>query len=180
MSKYKVNQEVVRKSDGKVGIVRAREVNSVENYTEVKYLVDFSEGIDKWKVMTRKELLSVPKNALRNNYLFKTYEVGDGKIITMAAHVETIKCDVEEDDFPYCEYKITGRVLNIGFSVYNGIDEYDEKIGCKYAVHRCKNRPFVTMFSDFAGEFNRDVVEVIMDVKAKYIIDNIEKYYNQE
>lgn len=178
MSKFKVNQSVVRKSDGKVGVVRAREISSVGGKTDVKYLVDFNEGIENWKVVTRNDITSFVKGGEKSPYVVKNYEVGDGKVLTVAAHVETQK------DCMYGplleEYKVKTKILTIGFSLYNGVDEYNEEIGKKYAIHRCKCNPFTTMTSAFSGEFNRETIDVLMDVKAKYIIDNIDNFYRPE
>ena len=178
MAKFKVNQSVVRKSDGKVGVVRAREVNSVNGRTDVKYLVDFNEGIENWKVLTRKDIMSFEQPDDKCPYVIKRYEVGDGKILTIAAHVETQKDYMLGPLFE--EYKTKTKILTIGFSLYNGVDEYNEEIGRKYAIHRCKCNPFTTITSAFSGEFNKETVDVIMDVKAKYIINNINNFYRPE
>lgn len=179
MSKFKINQSVVRKSDGKVGVVKAREVNSVGEKTEVKYLVDFNEGIENWKVVTRNDIMSFIQEDKKSPYIIKRYMVGDGKILTMAA-----KVDVEKD-YEYTllmddVYKKKTKTLTIGFSLYNGIDEYDEEVGRKYAIHRCKTNPFTTMVSSFSGEFNKETVEAIMAVKANYIISNIDNFYRPQ
>ena len=183
MAKFNVNQTVVRKSDGKSGIIRAREVKSVENYTDVKYLVDFGDGIENWVVLTKNDIKPEPKNVKSPDYVFKTYTVGDGQVVTMAAHVESVKTEanayIEEFDDFYT-YTRKGKALSIGFSIYNGSDEYNEEIGKKYAKHRCKVNPFTTMVSAFSGEFNNDTVEAIMNAKAKYIIENIDRFYRPQ
>ena len=172
MAKFNVNQAVVRKSDGKSGIIRAREIKSVENYTDVKYLVDFGDGIDNWQVLEKKDIMSP--------FMIKEYGVGDGKIITIAARVNNVKTEANaySDVFDeYYSYTTKGKILNIGFSIYNGSDDYNPEIGRKYAIHRCKTNPFTTMGSGFSGEFNNETVEAIMDVKAKYIIKNMDRFY---
>lgn len=177
MAKFKVNQIVVRKSDGKNGIIRAREVNTVGNRTEVKYLVDFGEGIENWQVVKRCDI-SPKLFDVRNPYIIKTYEVGDGKVITMAAMVSNEKNHLTLDDMEY--FKINIKSLTIGFSLYNGTDDYDAALGEKYAIHRCKKNPFATMYSYFSGEFNYETVTAIMDAKAKYIINNIDRFYRPD
>lgn len=183
MAKLNVNQKVIRKSDGKEGVIRAREVKSVENYTDVKYLVDFGDGIENWAILTRKEMKPQQNPKKGPKYIVRKYDVGDGKMVTMAAFVETMKNSdtVYDDDLgDFLSYTTKGKVLSIGFSIYNGSDEYDFKIGEKYAIHRCKTNPFTMMSSLFSGEFNDDTVNAIMDVKAKYIIDNIDNFYRPQ
>ena len=71
---------------------------------------------------------------------------------------------------------LIGAVL-VGFSIYNGTDEYSWEVGRKIAIHRCKHNPFVSMTSDFSGEFGLDTVYAIMDIKADYIKQNINNFY---
>lgn len=175
MAKFNVNQHVCRKEDGREGVIKAREINTNGNRTEVKYLVDFGEGIENWRVVTRKDIVPLPKLNGKIPYHIKTYEVGDGKVITMAAKVNLEKDYMFVSDVEFVKLKT--KTLSIGFSLYNGTDEYDPILGQKYAIHRCKNNPFTTMSSTFSGEFTRDTVIAIMDVKAKYIINNIDKFY---
>lgn len=171
MSKFQVNQKVLSVADGREGIIRAREVKSVENYTEVKYLVDFGDGIDKWKVLTKKDIKKCLPPVAGWKWIKKEYHLDDGKIVTLAANVETTK------DF---WFSFNERVLTIGFSIYNGIDDYNPELGKKIAVHRAKKNPFTTMISHFTSEFGYDTVVAIMDAKAKYIIDHIDKFYRPE
>lgn len=174
MSKFKVKQRVVAKENGKVGVIRAREVNHVGKHTEIKYLVDFGDGIENWKVLKRSDLERCAEKSQPSPYHVRVYEVGDGKLLTLAALVE------KEYNYSIGEngvVKTTGKTLSIGFSIYNGVDKFNENIGRKIAIHRCKKNPFTTMMSPFSGEFNMETVESIMSVKAKYIIDNIDNFY---
>jgi hypothetical protein len=170
MAKFKVNQKVIRKSDGNVGTVKAREVISENKRTDVKYLVDFGDGLENWKVMRRGELKNYYVGTKPSRYVIKSYEVGDGRIVTLAALVETFKNDMVFDN-PF-----KTKVLSIGYTIYNGTDEYNERIGHRFAIHRCKQAPFTMMFSPFGGDFNADTVDAIMKAKADYIIRNIEKF----
>lgn len=180
MAKFKVNQKVSLVKNNydvinNIGVVKAREVNHVGDKTEVKYLVDFGGGMENWLILSRKDLQSVENAEQTNNYLLKSYDAGDGKLITLAALVN------KERDYVISDYgdvyKSYKKVLKIGFSIYNGTDTYDEKIGNKIAIHRCKKNPFTTMISPFSGEFNDDTVIAIMNQKANYIIDNFKEFY---
>ena len=177
MSKYRVNQRVVCKSDGREGIIRAREISHEGKRTDVKYLVDFGDGIDNWKVMKRCHLSPQISTDYSEPYIFKTYDADGGKQLTLAAMVETSK-NYYMDDIGI--YKTKFKVFRLGFSIYNGKDEFDPKIGKKYAVHRCKKNPFTVMRSDFGGEFNYDTVSAIMESKAKYILSHIDDFYRSE
>lgn len=181
MAKFKINQEVESVKSGKRGYIKAREVNTVNNFTTVKYLVDFGEGIEKWKVVTKKEIKPVPKKAECDGVIYKVYKLANGMAITIAARVETFVSYAPSynDDYDDCALiKTKNRVLTIGYSIYNGVDTYNEEIGKKYAKHRCIKDPFTTMYSSFGGEFNYDTVVAIMDAKAKYIADNIKQFLN--
>lgn len=71
-----------------------------------------------------------------------------------------------------------GRKLTIGFSIYNGKDDYDKNIGVKYAKHRMKTHPFCSMESAFSGEFQPKTVHAIIDAKADYIMEHCDEFYS--
>ena len=185
MAKFKVNQKVVRNSDGKIGVVKAREMtcltdsNENKKVTSVKYLVDFGEGIENWSIVTRNDISSV-KDSENYPYVLKFYDIDDKKKLTMVALVEKVRSYVCDYDDLYSVKKTTGKKLSIGFSIYNGVDEFNPIIGEKIAIHRCKKNPFTTMSSDFSGEFNDQTIEAIMNAKADYIIANIDNFYRPE
>ena len=176
MSKFKINDEVNSEKYGN-GIVRAREVKTLNGKTDVKYLVDFGDDIENWKILKKNDLEKVKRETEKNPYKIKTYGIDGGKILTIASNVSVCKDYVLGIDGPYVT-KI--KTLRIGFSLYNGVDDYDENIGRKYAIHRCKKNPFTTMISEFSGEFNDSTIDAIMDVKADYIISNIDKFYRPQ
>lgn len=59
-------------------------------------------------------------------------------------------------------------------------DEFNEKIGVRIARSRYRKKPFCRMFSCFGGEFSKDTVEAIMNVKADYIKNNFSKFISKE
>ena len=77
-------------------------------------------------------------------------------------------------------FKVKYKTLSIGYSIYNGTDEFDQNVGIKIAKHRCRHNPFTCMASLFSGEFPQSTVAAIMDDKAKYIIRNIDKFYRPQ
>lgn len=185
MAKFKVNENVVRVSDGKIGTIKAREItqmsdsDSTRQSTNVKYLVDFGEGIENWSVVTRNDIQKIqhPKS---DPYIVKNYNIDESKSLTIVALVEKTTKFVYDMDDLYAAKKTHGKKLSIGFSIYNGSDVYDNEIGRKIAIHRCKKNPFTTMTSGFSGEFNLTTVESIMDAKADYIITNIDNFYRPQ
>ena len=176
MAKFKVNQQVKRNSDGVIGTVKAKEIERNSNTTVVKYLVDFGGGIENWQVVTRKDISSII-NQFANNKEVRFYKIDDSKVLTMVANVKNENV-YDEDYLGF--YKTKLKILTIGYSIYNGIDEFDETIGIKIAQHRCKKNPFTRMVSTFSGEFPKDTVVAIMDAKAKYITDNIDRFYRPQ
>jgi hypothetical protein len=177
MAKFKINQKVVRNSDGAIGKVKAKEVERNNKTTVIKYLVDFGGGMENWQVVTRKEISTIVNDNSGDDYQVGYYQLGDNKVLTMVANVSNVS-SYDEDEFEI--YKVKYKVLSIGFSIYNGTDEFDQKIGIKIAKHRCKHNPFTRMASLFSGEFPQSTVSAIMDDKAKYIIRNIDKFYRPQ
>jgi len=177
MPKFKINQRVERNKDGVLGTVKAKDIQHDGKVTVVKYLVDFGGGIDNWQVVTREDISSIPRPDGNKNTEVKFYRMVDGKVITMFACVENMTF-YDGDDLDV--YKVKYKILSIGHSVYNGTDEFDADFGIKIARHRCKKNPFTTMISKFGGEFSKETVIAIMDAKAKYIIDNIDRFYRPQ
>ena len=182
MAKFKINQKVALREGSnyevvnEIGVIKAREVRQVGNKTEVRYLVDFGGGLENWLILTRKDLKSATEIVNKEIFKIKTYKLDKGMILTLASCVFKYYDYVYDSDNESTNKKYW-KILSIGFSIYNGVDEYDEKIGNKIAIHRCKENPFTTMISDFSGEFNEETVFSIMDQKANYISNNIDKFY---
>ena len=185
MAKFKVNETVMRVSDNKVGVIKAKEVTQLsdngnaKNSTIVKYLVDFGDGIENWSVVTRGDIKKLVQPQF-DPYIVKNYDIDGSKRLTIVALVEKTTNFVYDMDDLYSTKKTHGKKLSIGFSIYNGSDVYNYETGRKIAIHRCKKNPFTTMTSDFSGEFNLRTVESIMDTKADYIITNINNFYRPQ
>ena len=180
MSKFKVNENVISVENGKTGVIRARDIVHDGKMTTVKYMVDFGGGMDSWKVMEKKDLKRAGNKNSRRHYIVREYDYENNQKLIVAADVKPQKFLVDiPDAFEFCDgvYVRKGKVLSIGFAIYNGIDEYDFNVGRKHAVHRMKHNPFAVMESKFGGEFNKETVEAIMDVKAKYIKEHWNEFY---
>lgn len=175
--KFKINDPVIVKTTGERGVVKSREVLPAgkENYTRIEYVVKLGEGIENWKSFTRSELQSIPRVQKVDRGTVKVYDMGDGYKLTLVGKTQVFKdviYESETDDY----FNIRLKKFRIGHSIYNPIDEYDEKMGYKIANNRLKRNPFCNMASDFTGEFDAQTIEAIMDAKAKYIIANKERF----
>lgn len=182
MAKFKVNDVVVVKETGEKGVVKCREavLDKDAKRTKVTYLVKLGDGFDNYKVFTRNELTKVnPVEKSTVRYATKVYDAPNGYKVTLVSIVDVdrhYEFDYPEDADEVIEREVKTKHFNLGVSFYNPSDEFDEKVGYKIARHRAINSPFCSLSARFLGEFNDATVEALMDVKAKYIIDNIEHF----
>lgn len=174
-NKFKVNERVRVIATGEIGIVKGREILPVEGSKRVniEYLVKVGDGFSNWKAFSKKELESVRKEEEEPRVYTKVYDVVDGYKITLFAKVYNHK---EWSNIICIRY----RELRIGYSIYNPDDEYNEQIGVKIARKRSRLSPFCRLTSDFNGEFNKETVEAIMDVKATYIKNHFDKFIQKQ
>lgn len=191
MSKFNVNDEVIVIATGEKGVVKAKEVTTandgIKKNVTIQYMVKVGDGFSNWKVFYRRELQKVPKNCENTDskYLIKIYDAANGYKVTLVALADRYEyykyehCFDEDGKLDTIYKERKGKKLNIGYSIYNPSDEYDEKIGISIAKKRSHTKPFAYMSSEFSGEFNKETIEAIMDVKAKYIIDNLDKFTNK-
>lgn len=190
MSKFNVNDEVIVIATGEQGVVKAKEVTTAtdgnKKHITIQYIVKVGEGFANWKVFYRRELKKVTKEKLPYDwgYTTKTYENEEGYKITMVAKTDSEKISEWNEESEWNEdapYLFTTKIksLNIGYAICNPVDEYNRKIGFNIAKKRLHSRPFAHMSSTFSGEFNKETVEAIMDVKAKYLFNNLDKFINK-
>ena len=180
MAKFKVGEKVLDAKTGIEGAVKARDIQSGDGKTVVKYMVDFGGGMESWKVLTKNDIKKVRNPSHERPYIIREYEHDNNQKLIMTASVKPqnfIVSNPNAKEWFDTIYERKGKVLSIGFAIYNGLDEYDFNVGRKYAVHRMKHNPFCQMESKFGGEFNDITVEAIMDVKAKYIKDHWNEFY---
>lgn len=177
MGKFKINDTVRVVSTGAIGTIKGREVTPVEGTKRIniEYVVKLGEGFCNWKTFSKKELEKVRNNVEAHKVYTNVYDVVDGYKIIMYAKVSKL------DYYGWMSFlpgdnRIMQRVLNIGYTIYCPLDEYNEQIGLKIARNRSKTHPFCTMYSTFGGEFNEETVKAIMNVKAEYIKNNFDKF----
>lgn len=173
--KFKVNERVRVIATGEIGIVKGRDILPVEGSKRVniEYLVKVGNGFSNWKAFSKKELEPVRKEEEEARVYTKVYDVVDGYKITLYSKVYNHKDWFNDISFRY-------RELRIGYSIYNPDDEYNEQIGVKIARKRSRLSPFCRLTSDFNGEFNKETVEAIMDVKATYIKNHFDKFIQKQ
>jgi hypothetical protein len=164
--KFKVNDRVRVKATGEVGTVKGREVLSVDGtkHINIEYIVRVGDGFGNWKSYNRKELEPLKRDTQEKHTYTKVYDVVDGYKITMFTKVYS-------NLFNY-----VGRDLRMGYAIYSPEDEYDESIGVRIAKKRSISSPFCHMYSAFGGEFNEATVYALMDVKADYIKNNLDRF----
>ena len=165
--KFKVNDRVRIIATGEIGTVKGRDVLKIDGTKRVKveYVVKTGDGFNNWKPLSKKEIERVNVEVEEPRVYTKVYDVVDGFKITMYAKVDN-----------YRSFSTKGRVLRIGYAIYNPVDPYDENRGIKIARSRSRYSPFCFMISEFNGEFNADTVNALMDVKADYIKNNFDKF----
>lgn len=165
--KFKFNDRVRIKATGEVGTVKGRETLPVDGSKRVKieYIVRVGDGFDNWKVYTKSEIEHLHKGTEEKRVYTKVYDVVDGYKITMYTKVDSI---------PLVMGKL--RTLRMGYAIYSPEDEYNEQRGIRIARKRSRTSPFCHIESSFSGEFNEATVFALMDVKADYIKNNLDKF----
>lgn len=179
MAKFKVNGNVIVKASNEDGVIISRESkhDSTNKRTEINYLVRLNKGgCDNYKWFKRNELTKpIDETESKKEYV-RVYCVPNTDVkITLVAQVDKVFEYYYHDTYEKVKpcYK---KVFKLGYSIYNPHDEYNDNVGIKLARHRIKNRPFCTLSAHFLGEFNEGTVTALMDVKAAYIINNIDKF----
>lgn len=164
--KFKINDRVRVKATGEIGTVKGREVSPIEGtkHINIEYIVRTGDGFSNWKSYSKAELEPIYKENEEKRVYTKVYDVVDGYKITMYAKVDKSKLSLRI------------RHLNIGYAIYCPEDKYDKELGIRIARRRSRTSPFCYLTSTFSGEFNEATVFALMDVKADYIKNNLDKF----
>lgn len=179
MSKLNVNDKVIVKETGKVGVIKGRDIVTLpNNKIRVEYVVKTGEGFTNWDVYKKHELEKV-KPVKKQKVLPSIVVDGpDGYKVTLVALVkrENVWKDAFDKDGFYAPYFRKGKDLSIGYAIYNPSDVYSPEIGIKIATHRAKRSPFCHLVSDFGGEFNKETINAILKCKGEYIVKNLKDF----
>lgn len=181
MSKIRINDKVIVKENGKIGIVKGREITDLDNGKMlIEYVVKIGEGFQNWKSYSRKELKKVVPQSNKKPMQILVTELDKGYTITMVAIVgngQWKETKIENDELVI--YMHPTKDLSIGYSICSPHDEYDSEIGIRIAKHRAKKSPFCKLNSNFSGEFNKETIDALLKVKTEYIANNIERFINK-
>jgi len=184
MSKLKINDKVIVKENGKVGVIKGREIKQLtDGKVKIEYVVKTGEGFDNWKAYRKNELERVNPIKTEKKLPTLVVDAANGYKVTLVALLKkqnTWKYYGGDNEFDFgTPYLKKGKELSIGYAIYNPNDVYDQKLGVSIATHRAKRKPFCNMTSDFGGEFNKETVEAILKVKGEYIANNIDKFISK-
>lgn len=179
MSKKLKVGDIVRikdKNSTKIGIIKGKEIIPLDGTSRVsiEYLVKplGTVGFNSWIKTDRKGLERIQsEDPTPKNEFVKEYDADGGWKVMLFASTNKEKQTDEHGSV---------KSLRIGYSIYNPNDTYSFKVGKRIAKRRASISPFCQMTSAFSGEFNYDTVNAIMDVKADYIIKNIDKFAHKE
>ena len=169
--KFHLNEKVRIKSTGNIGVIKSRDViRKDDNHVEVEYIVKEGSGINNWHSYSKSDIEALHGNTVYPKLFYKEYEI-DKRKITLCAEVNKVYKTYNGKD-----YVKNAKILRIGYAICHPGDTYDKITGEKIAKRRASSTPFCDLFSPFGGEFQNEFVDTIVDAKAKYIMENIEKF----
>ena len=182
MSKFKNGDKVIVKESGKIGIVKGREINTLpDGKVNVEYIVKLDDGFWNWKCYHRNELTKVVTEKPKKKANVKIFDAPNGWKVTLVSIVNRQKVwrDAFDENGFYAPYERDGKEFSIGYSIYNPNDEWNEDLGVRIATHRAKKKPFCHLVGDFSGEFTKETIEALMNVKGEYIVNHIDEFVNK-
>lgn len=179
MSKLKVNDKVIIKENGKIGVIKGREVYPLDNNRiKVEYVVKTDNGFENWNSYARNELKKVQTAHEQKVPQTLVVDAPNGYKVTLVALKETIKefDFIEDEKGVYNPYVRNRKKLCIGYSIYNPNDVYDPNLGIRIAINRAKKAPFSNLVSAFCGEFTTETINALLKVKGDYIVNHLSKF----
>lgn len=173
--KYRINEKIIVKATGNVGIIKSKDTIKLDGkHVDIQYIVKEGNGINNWHAYNKTEIEPIAQTVNYPKYLYRIYDIDDRKLTLCAVVSKAYKID-RNDNFTN-----KAKSLDIGYSICHPSDKYNEELGKKIARKRTKTLPFCNLYSLFGGEFNNDFVYSIMDAKARFIHENINKFINNE
>ena len=172
MARFKVNETVIIKENGKKGVVKGIEKKHQEKHTDITYVVRSADG--EWKMYTRKEISKLPAaEVMADPYI--TIEANNGWRVLVTAIRKPLYYEEEVGNNKTIPHSM-GVELYVGFSIFNPADIYDEEHGLRIARYRAKQRPLSAMYSANKKEFGRETITAILRAKGEYIVNNLDKF----
>lgn len=182
MSKIKIGDRVRVKENGVVGTVMGREQKALDDKkVQVEYVVKTGNGFDSYKAFARKEIEKVPTAEPKTDE--KTYprvynyehKCADGRILVITGVVDTFR------EFILSEIgKVKKKYLSIGYAICHPSDTNDKEVGAEIALARAYSKPLAYFETPFTGEFREDFVTIVLQAKAKFVEENIERFIERD
>ena len=195
MSKIRIGNKVTVKENGKIGTVVGREEKKLEGKKiEVRYVVKTEDGFENYKAFSRKEITKVPSvvsetNPNNNKVYPKIYNLeypcSDGRTLVLTGVVDNYYDNVSEFE----EYrtskvmeimKVKRKMLIVGYAICHPDDKNDKDLGAEIALRRAYKKPISILYSPFSGEFRDDLVIAILQTKAAFIEENIDRFIERD
>ena len=193
MSKIRIGNKVTVKENGKIGTVVGREEKKLEGKKiEVKYVVKTEDGFENYKAFSRKEITKIPtvventenKTVYPKKYSLE-YPCSDGRTLVLTGVVDNYYDNVSEFE----EYrtskvmeimKVKRKMLIVGYAICHPDDKNNKDLGAEIALRRAYKKPISILYSPFSGEFRDDLVVAILQTKAAFIEDNIDRFIERD
>lgn len=181
MSNLKKGKRVRLKSTGECGVIR--DIERVKQNEGKREDVMFLVKMDRtgWVTCDRKALdLLVPAKLEINTVYPKRHvlqkKIGD-RIVTVVGEVDILKnipISTIDGDTTIIENGKAKR-LAIGWAICHPDDKPGD-FGVLLALKRTQKRPMAEYYTSYMGEFRDDIVGAILDVKMRYIENNLDKF----
>lgn len=182
MSKIKIGDRVRVKENGVVGTVMGREQKALDDKkVQVEYVVKTGNGFDSYKAFARKDIEKIPTAEPKTDE--KTYprvynyehKCADGRTLVITGVVDTFR------EFAFGELmKVKKKYLSVGYAICHPSDENNKEIGAEIALGRAYSKPLAYFETPFVGEFREDFVTVVLQAKAKFVEENIERFIERD
>lgn len=192
MSKIKIGNQVRIKATGGLGTVMGREERKLpDNKISVEYVVKTGDGFENYNVFLRHQIEKVkPVEETNVNTVYpKIYNLehkcNDGRTLILTGVVDTYYDNVGDFESYRTSrlieiMKVKRKALLVGYAICHPDDINDKEVGSKIALKRAYKKPISIMYSPFTGEFREDLVTAILQVKAKFIEENIDRFLERD
>lgn len=169
MSRIKIGDEVVIKATSARGVVKGREVHSLnDNRVLVEYIVKTGTGWKNWTSCSKDELHKVVRRKRSKINPTIVMDAPGGYKVTLTGIVRNLPADDT--------VRVRRKELRIGYSICNPLDEYSHRIGTHIAEHRAKTKPIACISSRYGCEFDDMTVASLLKAKGEYMVMNFDRF----
>ena len=186
MSNLTKGKKVEIIATGEIGVIKdiERVKRQSGNYEDVTYLIKL---IDKagWIQCGRKNVKLVDEKTANPRtvypkYYVETFDLDGGRVGTIVAKVEIITVPYINVETGKAEGNSKTKCLSIAYAICHPDDECRPEVGLEIAKKRCVERPMALYYSPYMSEFRDDMVQAVLDVKKRYILENTEKFVSRK